>query len=153
MARFELEYLGGIQKDVDDSLEDIQRAIAGKGLPKEKKLTQLVESQEKAHLVVEILCRRQKKNNWSLTGRDYVIAIKLSPGKALSSSPFDEIIPESGAGRQVLMVHAFREEEPYWILECVSNDRWSNAANAVAGTVNEFIKDNQKVLLMASQSQ
>lgn len=150
MARFELEYLGGTQQEVYDSVEDIFRAIEGKGIAREKKLIQRVETQEQAHLVVEILGRREKYK--SLLVKDCIIAIKISPGEALRSAPLADISPEKGFGREVRMVHAFREEEPYWIIECVDTGRWSNAANAVAGTINAFIKDNQTVLLIGARS-
>lgn len=142
MARFDLDSLKngasakGIQEAIDDSVEDIKKGCEGRSVFSKKGLIRLVEARDQAHLVVEVIDR------WS--GR---VAVRLSPGEALGSTQqLSEISPRRRMMRGRDVLHTFREDEPYWVIQC-SGQNWSDAANEIAGTINDFIKDNQAVLL------
>ena len=129
----------GKSKDLDDSVEDIMRAIQGKGLERKKKWISLVENRDQAHLLVEIVYRRKF--------REFrVLAVRISPVEAFRSNRFDDIGPKESS--VVKVRHTYRHGEPYWILECgAGGSMWRNAASVVAGRLNMFIEDNRAVLM------
>ena len=158
MAQLEIDFLErgafakGKQEDLDDSVEDIMKAIQGKGIfaIKQKWIT-LVENRDQAHLLVEILDRgpflSRFPPDWSPSPQlkvQTVLAVRISPVEALRSNRLDDIGPKEA--KWIKVHHAFRYEEPYWILESGANSHWGNAAGALAYTLNMFIKDNRAVL-------
>jgi hypothetical protein len=152
MAQFEVDYFAFwgfakvTQKDLDDSVEDITRAIGGKGLDRKKKSISVVENRDQAHLLVEILDR------WAIADA-YIVAARISPGEGLRSDQLEGISPKSGFGRKINLRQDYRAEEPYWISECPAAGRWKNAAACVSGTIDAFIEDNRAVLMGEAPSQ
>jgi hypothetical protein len=152
IARFELENLrsGAAsrhgQQSIDDAREDIEK-FAG-----EKELIRLVHTREEAHLVVEVLDRRMGKATsgqgvvLAVLGQEYIVAIRVSPGDALRSNQLSKFQFASQIGRRIVTVHAFRQDEPYWIIECVGEGRWQNSGYTAAGMLQAFIEDYGWVL-------
>lgn len=143
MSEFELDYhrsgavADGKQKDLDDSLEDIREAIQGKGLSRKHESISLVESEERAHLIVEILDRASFK-----FGDNKVLAVKISPAETHRFEALEYVGPKES--NNVRVRHAFSEEEPYWIMECSAHgNMWRNTAAMVAGVLNTFIKEHR----------
>lgn len=156
MARVEIEYLQdgafakGKQQDLDNSVEDILRHIQGEGMLRRKqKWISLVENRDQAHLLVEIVDRRRpgKFKSFGRGVRGYWVTIKISSVETFSPNQLDDITPEDdGWGGWTRIRHMFRHEEPYWIMECGSDDMWGNTAALIASRLNSFIEDNRAVL-------
>ena len=149
LAEFERDYLRsgaaakGKQKDLDDSLQDIVEAIQGKGWSREHKWITLVQQREQAQLIVELSDRA------SFRFRDAkVLVLTISLAEGLRSSQLDDVVPKEWD--LVRVRHEFREEEPYWIVECGNTgNMWRNNAAIAASTLNKFIEDNHAALLGA----
>lgn len=143
MIRVQIESLDIVQKDLDDTAEDIKRSIQGEGFAKVKKYIRLVETREEADLTAEVICRIREgvPGLLACVDCDYYVYIKLYPEAGVNAANMSQVSPKG-----VRRIHQYREEEPYWIIEAWSQGKWGNAANQGAGSLNNFIEENQSVL-------
>ncbi len=159
MSRFEYDYLkdgdvaNGNWHYLHASVDDITQAIEGKGGRRKRKWISLVRNREQAHLLVEVWDRRHSSSY------DHFIAVRIVPAETLISNQLGEIrLKDSSSWRLPReVVHAFREQEPFWIMECkYGSDKitaWEYTAGAVADTINAFIKDNRAVRMGKAPAQ
>lgn len=143
MILMEMERLSIVQKDLDDTTADIKRAIQGEGFAKVKKFIHLVETPEAADLTAEVMCRRREGIPGLVACADctYYVYLKLHPQAGINKENLDQISPKG-----VIRIHQYKEEEPYWIIEAADQGKWGNAANAAAGSLNNFIEESQAIL-------
>lgn len=154
MSEFALDYhrsgavTHGKQADLDDSLHDILRAIRGEGLSRVHEWISLVEREEQAHLIVEVVDRAELDNPLTIKFGDHhkVLAVRISPAETQRFEVLEYVGPKEND--HVRVRHAYSEEEPYWMMECSAiGNMWRNNAAMVASALNTFIKDRRPFLM------
>jgi hypothetical protein len=137
----EIGWLRLDEGDIPDSLEDMRGAVRGKGLTQRKKVVDEVATPAEAHLVVEVIGRREVEGpNW------YVVAFKASLGGKVDPARRGAGYWTKAAWDAPFVLHTFTPEEPYWLVESVNVGRWFNAANDAAKAVERFVKENHDAL-------
>lgn len=136
------EHLRNTQQDVDDTVEDIRKALTGSGPMTQKKAVRLVESQEAAELVVEVLGRRSDRSGYQprpgWVDNAFFLYLRLSPGPRGDAGRFQRIRhPWGGSAREIRGPAA---GEPFWAIEIQGDLRWLIAADQAASALNEFVK-------------
>jgi hypothetical protein len=138
----EIGWLEIDERDIPDSLEDLRGAVAGKGLTQRKKILREVATPAEAHLVVEVIGRRELEagQKW------YRVAFKASLGGQVDPARRGSRYWAKALRDAPRELHAFTREEPYWIVETANVGRWFNAANDAAKAVERFVKENHDAL-------
>jgi hypothetical protein len=138
----EIGWLQLDEGDIPDSLEDMRSAVRGKGLTQRKKVVNEVATPAEAHLVVEVVGRREMDQGQTW----YVVAFKTSLGGKVDPARRGSGYWTKAAWDAPFVLHTFTPEEPYWIVESANVGRWFNAANDAAKAVERFVKDNHDAL-------
>jgi hypothetical protein len=148
MVLMELETLNVKQKDLDDSVGDIQRSIQGDGMAKVKKFIRVVERPEEADLKAEVMGRLQVGSGGLVACLDcqYYVYLKITPEAGVHTESLASLSPKSGGFEGARRIHQYKVDEPFWIIEAGSTGRWGNAANQAAGALNHFAEENRSVV-------
>jgi hypothetical protein len=148
MILMELETLNVKQKDLDDSVGDIQRSIQGDGMAKVKKFIRLVDRPEEADLTAEVMGRLQVGTGGLVACMDcqYYVYLKIKPEAGVHEGNLASLSPKSAGFEGARRIHQYKAEEPFWIIEAGSTGRWGNAANQAAGALNHFAEENRAVV-------
>ena len=147
LAWLHVTYLNNKQKDLDDTVLDLERSVHGEGFARVQKSIRLVDSTDEATIAVEVLSRWSRGSKWTgAADVDYLLALKVTPGGNLDPAQLLNIAPKGGFFKDVQRLHRLSAEEPYWIIRVRAKARRGNAAYDAASAINSFIEDNYDVL-------
>ena len=138
----EIGWLQIDEHDIPDSLENLRGAVRGEGLTQRKKVVREVATPAEAHLVVEVVGRREMEHGQKW----YLVAFKASLGGQVDPARRDSGYWTKADWDAPRRLHTFTPEEPYWVVETANVGRWFNAANDAAKAVERFIKENHDAL-------
>ncbi len=137
----EIGWLQLDEKDLPDSLRDLKGTVAGKDIVQRKKIIQEAASPAEAHLVVEVIGRREV----DIGGRTYFLAWKATLGGRIDPARRASEY-WTRAGFDVRTLHMYTSREPYWTIETLAVGRWYNTANESAKAIERFIKSHYDAL-------
>lgn len=141
-ASHERDYGFNQQKDIDDSVMDLEKYLGG------KKIWKQVESAEEADFVIEVLGRTLRKNSYPYASSH--LYARVSPGSKMDAALLVEQDLEwlkTRTGR-VYELHVYTEEEPFWEVEFEGDGiLWGFASKSAAGVIDKFAKDNYDSLV------
>lgn len=155
MAEADYEYRKIDPKEIADAVEDMRGATQGKGLQAGKKdRIAPAASAAEAHLVVEVMARRQKKQFGAVVPSDCWVLFTLGPGGKANAASFAKI-PPTYRPRKFFM-SAWKIASPTPEKPVFTFEGWNGggtpfgchgaAANSAAGLIDKFIEDNHAVL-------
>ena len=137
---------------VDDSVDDIKEAIAGKGLATRREHIVVVPSSAEADLVVEIEGRRMKGSWEAPTSSERMIRISITRGPRLSEKQF-AAVPYLYVGRSpgytTRRISGPRPDAPQWRFEVIAPLAFNTAAKAAAGLIDDFIAAHYDAMMAA----
>jgi hypothetical protein len=129
------------ERDIADSLKDLQDAVRGKDIVQRKKVIEEAATPADAHLVVEVIGRRVADYG----GGCFMLAWKATLGgrvdAARRASPYWPT-----AEFDVRTLHWYTTEQPFWTIETLAIGRWFNTANESAKAVERFLKTHHEAL-------
>ena len=144
-ALYALNYLDLKQQEIEDSVQDVKDAIAGKGLPRAKRWVRQVDGPEEADLLVEVLGRRSEG---MLGASVKYLCIRLSPGPRLDPKALSGVGPRGRPPFEVVVLHRYTADGPFWKLEVEARTMlWGLAAEGAARVIDEFVKENYDGLM------
>lgn len=147
-AELALAHLKNDQKDIDDSVEDLKKALTGDGLMTRKDGIRVVDAPEAAYMIVEVMGRRseRKPGEPGPIWRDnaYYLYLRLSAGPKADAARFQSIPHEWGGSAREIRGPAVGAS--FWAIEIYGGVRWLMAADHAASAINNFAKSHYDML-------
>jgi hypothetical protein len=129
------------ERDIPDSLKDLQNAVRGKDIVQRKKVIEEVANPADAHLVVEVIGRRVADYG----GGCFMLAWKATLGGRVDPARRASAY-WSSAEFDVRTLHWYTSQEPFWSIETLAIGRWFNTANESAKAIERFLKQHHEAL-------
>jgi hypothetical protein len=154
LAEVDYEYRKIDPKAIGDAVEDVARAVEGKGLQAAKKdHVKLATSPADADVVVEVVARRAQKSLGAVMPSDCWLLFTIGAGER-TSTQFGKI-PATYRVRK-FMLPAWKVAGPSATKPNFTFESWNGggspvgchgaAANAASGLIDKFVEDNQPTL-------
>ncbi len=134
-------------KDLEDTVENIQKSFAGVGLASKKGYLQVVESKDDAGLIVEVVGRT---GGSKLVRSNKYMSIAVRPGPRLPPRALEKL-PLLWAEEIdfAVPIHHPSAAEPYLQFQAWDVERWRDVADRVSWTVNQLVKENYDLFVPA----
>jgi hypothetical protein len=144
----EIDYLDA-DANLADTVQDMTNTARGKGFAGKKALIREVGSAPEAHLVVEVVSRRARKEPLTVRATHFWVLYAVSLGGKVDSKQRRSIdwshLPWR-EGLQTQVLHAYAAKEPFWKVEVYGEQRWANAGYEAVQVLDRFIDDNYEAL-------
>ena len=163
LARADYEYRKIDPKAIKDAVEDIVKAMQGKGTAGHKDRVLLASSAAEADLVLEVLARRSEKTlPTDLKPEWCYVFFSIGPGGKMEPARFAKVPHEyrirKGFGWGIYKIAGPSADSPVFRFESnnlMTTGAWGSfgcfgtAANAASAGVDKFIEDNFEILTSA----
>ena len=154
LAQAEWDYRRVKQAGLSDSADDIKKSLIGDGMAGKKENVNVVQSQDDAQLIVEVVGRRSAKTlPTQLRADRYYVSFLIKQGPKLSADSFAAAARDYRFRRFLQFAWRLqtpKPEAPVWRFDAYGDGRWGNAANTASLVVEDFIAKNYDSMMKRS---